>query len=296
MDRGDATELRAFAERARAFLEPLWIDFLCDPWSAVRLPLSTGACRVSSEFLAAVMPAAGFVGWRVHGGADAFVTADGARRDHYWVSDGTLALDVTADQFGLPAIMVGPVDPSRHAAGPARPLSREAASEAGCIGEWVDAWRERAGAPVPSAMSSAAMDAYAGPKAAALALLLHDELDTPLYLARAPGRPPHPLVWNGSSAFDARGRMDAGECLEALGVHPDAFEPVDREALAAALGAGAGDAVRGATPFALAHPALEEALRQAFYARRDAEQAALGDDPGDDEIPWDAEEPSGPRP
>jgi hypothetical protein len=90
--------------------------------------------------------------------------------------------------------------------------------------------------------------------------------------------------------------MDADGCVASLGVHPDAFEPVDRESLAAMLGAGGDDAIKAATPFALAHPALEEAFRQAFYARRDAEQAALGDDPEDDEIPWDAEEPSGPRP
>ncbi len=263
----------------------------------------------------------GVPGWRVHGGEAAFVTDDRARHTHYWVSDGTLALDVTADQFGLPRVMLGPVDPSRHAAGPARPLSREAASEAGCIGEWVDMWRERSGEPVPSAMSSAAMDAYAGPGAAALAILLHDELGAPLFLVRAPGRDPHPLVWDGSSAFDARGRMDAGDCVRELGVHPRSFEPVDREALAASLGTDADDAASDAVPFAMAHPGLGEAVRQAFYARRDAEQMAMGEDrddrgeteaqgemdnswrgtgapvwPDDDDIPWETEAQSGPRP
>ncbi len=297
-------DLPDLARKARAFLEPLWIDFLCDPWLSVEVPLSTGACRVSSEFLAAVLPGHGFHGWEVHGGPDAFTRWDGTTADHYWLSNGSVIIDVTADQFGLPPVVLGPPDPARYRQGPATPLSPGARSEAGCIEAWAESWRARGGVPRPSPMSVAALDAYAGPMAGTLALLLHRELGLPLYLVRKADGVPHPLVWDGQSAFDARGRTEFGFCEHAFGCSPGAFEPTDAPTVQALFGRVAPGAVEDAYAFAMAHPALREAVRQAFYERRDAQLERDGPPPGDEDpsgaltcpeddgMAWDAGTPS----
>ncbi len=273
--------LRAIAWAARRFLEPLWLTHtLRDEWSCIDPPLSRGTCRVSSEFLAGVMADAGHPGWSVHGGQRGYARDGGERWPHYWLSDGMDVIDLTGDQFGEPAVLVGTADRRRYVAGAADP------GEPGALDplarEWHALWRERAGVPFDSHMSAAAMDRFLGPSSAALALMLRD------YLGGEPARiggPSGPVVLLvDGTVYDASGMADLPRFAYLRDIPAEAVT---------VLGAGEADALGAVTPpaeladagrFASAHPALVNAVMQARQAGRECpderEGIGAGGSPG----------------
>lgn len=274
------SELLAIAQRARAFLEPLWIHYLGDPWWAIDPPLSRGACRVSSEFLARILPDLGLRGWSVHGGPESFLQEDGERVPHYWLSDGTDIIDITADQFGLPAVIVGRPDLSRYIPGPAPALSAKAQAEVRFLDAWVEAWRDRDGVPFPSAMSSKAVEDYSGPLAHALALALHLDAGLPLLAAGGRSGRARPLAGDGDPVLDATGLLPWEAYARRHGLAPDDLEPMTADGLRARFGAVDESMLMAARAYAQAQPALSNAISQAAYAA--LEQAR--DDEGAEEF------------
>lgn len=141
-----ADEIETIARAVRAFLEPVWPE-----WHAaagrIPEPLSRCTCGRSSLFLARVLeegfglaalwtngtprlapggPELGPFGFR----------AGGRWESHAWVVvSATTIVDVTADQFGAPAVIVAPLSDPRYGAGgdtalPEYRAKRHAAAEA----------------------------------------------------------------------------------------------------------------------------------------------------------------------
>jgi hypothetical protein len=122
MKEDDVLEL---AREIRERLEPLWKAWRRDRDRPEPSAPSVGMCRFSAQLLTRRLNDAGAGEWIVRGGApqadygiEAFrhlKAGDGGIRDvggswqgHYWAFrpvDGTIA-DVTADQFGYPAVLV----------------------------------------------------------------------------------------------------------------------------------------------------------------------------------------------
>lgn len=127
------SELRA----SRTFLEKRWREWKDDQqpgWDGTDPCLSYGMCRFSSLFLRERLNEirVSDARWRVAGGLTGFINIDpgwngvggpdqggilsgnGEWKDHYWVTNDNVIVDVTADQFGLSPIMIALASDSRY--------------------------------------------------------------------------------------------------------------------------------------------------------------------------------------
>ncbi|CUH65374.1 hypothetical protein TG4357_01828 [Thalassovita gelatinovora] len=106
--------------RVRRFLEPRWSEWhLHEGSPALRTP-SQGTCGRSSLFLCQVLQQHGIVAGFAAGdpteGQKGFHTAQGWK-GHAWVEAENKILDVTADQFGLPPVVITGTDDPRYGRG-----------------------------------------------------------------------------------------------------------------------------------------------------------------------------------
>ncbi|MBA84350.1 transglutaminase domain-containing protein [Thalassobius sp. S69A] len=120
MDDAAPHRLLEAARQARAFLEPHWAAWHRRAGSPKKRTLSQGTCGRSSLFVRDVLrsrgipaefvigsPALGPQGYRL----------DGVWHGHAWVQSGGWIVDVTADQFGAPGVMITRLGDQRYKAG-----------------------------------------------------------------------------------------------------------------------------------------------------------------------------------
>ena len=109
--------LSAIARRVRRFLEPQWWCWRGAEGRSARGHLSQGTCDRSSLFLLRVLEEEGLDARFVIGapskGPHGYFAA-GTWRGHAWVECEGFILDLTADQFGAPAVQVIPADDPRY--------------------------------------------------------------------------------------------------------------------------------------------------------------------------------------
>ncbi len=152
----------AVAHRMRAFLEPLWSEWhearrerlaaMGEP-SDPPAQASRGMCRWSSMVLLDVLAKETGRTWTLKGGSvypplhptGGILDAAGQWRDHYWVEAGDLLVDVTADQFGRPSVIVesGAHPLHRPNYTPAE-IRQHVADARITAGKWLDAYRRPA--------------------------------------------------------------------------------------------------------------------------------------------------------
>lgn len=107
------SEIGDVAGSLRPFLERMWQEWKAfqgrplDPFETV----SAGMCGFTSAFLAHALEALEGGIWKVSGGrplAGGGITCTSGRQNgHFWVeSEDGVIVDLTADQFGLPAVIV----------------------------------------------------------------------------------------------------------------------------------------------------------------------------------------------
>ncbi len=112
----DTDERRLFllALRARAFLEPVWLEWHTANGGDIPSPLSRSTCGRSSLFLKRILHAE-FPGltprawFGFHAGHD--------WQSHAWVEAGEYLIDLTADQFGDEPVIVAPRPDPRYQKG-----------------------------------------------------------------------------------------------------------------------------------------------------------------------------------
>lgn len=161
-------EIAAFSSSARLFLEECWAAYREEKGLLSHGVASGDMCLLSSAFLAAVL-ADTFEGtWKVCGGIPRLEDMQATRgninggmrdltgrwRGHYWVMSGRLGLivDVTADQFGHPSVLVTPSDDSRYRANyRAIALSRHVSDASWRAGVWNAAWKLKPSSEATSA-------------------------------------------------------------------------------------------------------------------------------------------------
>src|SRR5690606_4098612 len=124
----------------RTFLEPRWRSWKTEriPWvlEGVARPLSENMCRFSALFLAHVLEREVGGTWHVDGGCSeppdradlldvdperapgGMADIEGGWRGHYWVVDDgwSTILDITADQFGWPPVLITDAEDRRYRA------------------------------------------------------------------------------------------------------------------------------------------------------------------------------------
>jgi hypothetical protein len=114
------TRLRQIAEAVRGFLEPYWADWHRQNGSPSVLTLSQGTCGRSSLFLPDVLRARGLPAEFAIGcpseGAQGFRMGS-VWHGHAWVECIGWIVDVTADQFKEPKVVVTRVEDPRYRAG-----------------------------------------------------------------------------------------------------------------------------------------------------------------------------------
>lgn len=145
MRAGEASGLLAIAARVRAFLQPAWLQ-----WHGVQRPAvpSTGTCGRSSLFLTSVLRAAGHddAEWCCgapgdHAAAEGYHDGTGWR-GHAWVGVAGHVLDITADQFGQPPVLLLPAPDPRYRRGPDRADPQAVAARAEAVRAlWAEAVR-----------------------------------------------------------------------------------------------------------------------------------------------------------
>jgi hypothetical protein len=125
MDR--RADLFCVALATRAFLKPAWVRWQHAHGEPIAEVLSSNTCGRSSLFLRNVLRAEGFPAEWANGtprlsedgpdiGPFGFFT--GHRwESHAWVVSGDLILDITADQFGAPPVIVTSVSDERYRTG-----------------------------------------------------------------------------------------------------------------------------------------------------------------------------------
>lgn len=266
----DDPRLSATCRRVRAFLEPLWVSRLVDEWGCLEHGLSLGSCRVSSEMLVQILADEGYPGWTVHGGTDRYAWPDGEPATHFWASDGLDVADLTADQFGLDPVILGPTAIGPYRAGQGRDIRVADPVAARHVSAWLDLWRVRGGEPLPGGVTPASLAFYTGPGAHELALLLHLDADLPLMLDVSEPDKPRPVCGTPDVLYDARGVWQADDYARISHRGRTVLDPVDRESLEAMFGPVPEDALGAAASYVAAFPSLRQAVRSAMDARRDA--------------------------
>jgi hypothetical protein len=116
-------ELRAFTQRVRYFLEPLWFkaheNWNDEPFTH---PTSKHMCRYTCLFLKKVLKDNDFGEWtlmigrpsRLEEGSPAgkygYKSLESNWYDHAWLVKDNLFIDITADQFGDECVQVGEIN------------------------------------------------------------------------------------------------------------------------------------------------------------------------------------------
>ncbi|WP_319825504.1 transglutaminase domain-containing protein [Thalassovita sp.] len=112
--------IETIAKQVRRFLEPRWEEWHRHEGSPRLQAPSQGTCGRSSLFLREVLRAEGLMAEFVAGspseGQEGYWLG-GAWHGHAWVEVEGWIVDVTADQFGAPPVIVSPVGISRYRAG-----------------------------------------------------------------------------------------------------------------------------------------------------------------------------------
>lgn len=123
-------EIKLAARQVRVFLEGVWPAWHAERGEATPLPPSAYTCGRSSTFLRRVLDETCGLAAVVEGGTpDAANPARGflgrlGWASHSWVEVEGLIVDVTADQFGAPPVIVARLADHRYRAGedPALPI------------------------------------------------------------------------------------------------------------------------------------------------------------------------------
>lgn len=107
------SEVGDAATKLRSFLEPRWEEYKIESGRPIGFmeAISASMCGFSSAFAAIVLGTQDGATWRVAGGTPenggGVLGADSRLKGHFWtVSDDGIVVDLTADQFGLPAVVV----------------------------------------------------------------------------------------------------------------------------------------------------------------------------------------------
>lgn len=103
------TVLATLVARCRAFLETEWPDWHRCHGRSRPACLSTGTCVTSSLFLQQVLLENGFDAAVAHGdipGQDVGICVHGKWHGHAWVTTDEHVIDITADQFGQPPVII----------------------------------------------------------------------------------------------------------------------------------------------------------------------------------------------
>ena len=123
-----AAKISLLASDCRRFLEPHWLETHKSWGEETPDPFSRWMCRYSSIFLALVFHERLGSGWTIVGGrpqlqlnatpqgAVGIFATNGTWNDHCWLEGNGLVVDITADQFGYPPVIVTVVDDIRYEA------------------------------------------------------------------------------------------------------------------------------------------------------------------------------------
>lgn len=113
-------DLTEYISTVRKFLEPLWIK-THEAWAdePIPTPPSKYMCRYSCLFLQRVLKDAGYGDWRIclgrplspelegtSQGQYGYRSSDGKWYDHAWLTKDDILLDITADQYGDPPVII----------------------------------------------------------------------------------------------------------------------------------------------------------------------------------------------
>lgn len=128
--------MQGLAWQARRFLEGVWPDWHRQRGQVVPAVASAGTCGRSSVFLARVLAEAGHAALPIQG----WFLAEAPAR-HGWVRAEGLILDITADQFGAPPVLVCPADDPRYRPGPDTAEPAFQAARARDVAAVWEAWR-----------------------------------------------------------------------------------------------------------------------------------------------------------
>ena len=112
----DDVELLKRVWRVRHFMPDIWRAWHVEYDRPVPVPLSTGTCGRTSLLLQKILQADGYAArWCIGSALQECGFFDGEGwRSHAWVVCSDLILDITADQFGAPPVIVSPVGDSRY--------------------------------------------------------------------------------------------------------------------------------------------------------------------------------------
>lgn len=132
--------------RIRTFLKPLWAEYHQERGITPTTD-DCSMCRYTAAFMAEILGGK----WKVAGGADlqevnnphiepgGFLTPSGERFGHYWATNGTLIIDLAAEQFGADAVIVTGNDDPRYIS---NYTAEELAEHLNHVEEKVDEWLE----------------------------------------------------------------------------------------------------------------------------------------------------------
>ncbi|RDL50109.1 hypothetical protein BLJAPNOD_01226 [Ensifer sp. M14] len=108
--------IRTLAMTARRFMEPIWLEWHSARNGGARVTSSQWRCGRTSLFLARVLTVEGFdASWQSGTPrlspkgpelGDFGFLSDTGWQSHAWVECGNLIVDITADQFGTPPVVV----------------------------------------------------------------------------------------------------------------------------------------------------------------------------------------------
>ena len=274
------------ARLARGFLETLWMQYCsCEFDLIIPLPVSRGKCRLTSEFLVRNATELGLTGWYVSGGDEGWL-GNGKRETHYWLSNGQLILDLTADQFAenIPAVMLTTVDDPRYARlGPVLDTSDAARNHIEATRWWDDQWRMLGGASIDTPFTPGNLAHHMGPGAAAFAVMFAQNTGM-LILRKQPesdGFPAAHSSWCGRLPDYAAGNPGGlpyaavGQLSKADASAYCVISKLETEALRQSVGR---EALEEAAAFASCHAGLMEIVQ---FARMDEERDPC-DHPGGD--------------
>ena len=273
--------LLSAARDIRAFLEPLWMDLHIDLTSRIQLPVASGMCRFTAEFLQRNASKLGLAGWRVCGGERGWKGPDG-EHTHFWLSDGRMILCLTADQFGGDAgevTLTTTDDPRFNDLGPVLATSVAAQAYIERTIWWDREWRDRMNASLPGCDGEAGQMPEGEENPFTVARLKH-------YLAE--GAACFAIMFAGNAALrvfrnlgagaaflagDADGKVlwDAAGCLPDNDPLPDVRLLTENEVADLAAILQESD-LEAAADFASYHSALTDMAR---YARYDSMELEL---------------------
>lgn len=119
----DREALTDLTQALRTFMPAIWHTWHAADGRQPPSPLSAGTCGRTSLLLTKILLAEGRnAAWRTGAASQARGFFDGRRwRSHSWVECEGFILDITADQFGAPPVLVVGDDDRRYRASEADP-------------------------------------------------------------------------------------------------------------------------------------------------------------------------------